>query len=246
VVDQTPAAPSSTPAGAPAPAGIELLPVTTAGSADSPDAGSDDPAGDARPSVRLQADPAPTTDTDAVVAVPGQAPVTPAATVAPAAAPPPAGGGPPVAAQLGRQLAVLRHAPDGSQTMTVVITPENLGQVTVAVTITDGTLDLTLHGAHETGRHALAEALPELRRELESAGLSFAKLEVSTSGGDAGTGLRNAQQQLDARAGQQGSGQPGQQDPRPRTWGAAPDRLGEGGTARATDPSTSPGVDVLA
>jgi flagellar hook-length control protein FliK len=196
--------------------------------------------------VRPPADQAPAADTDTVLAVPGQATVTPATAVPEAAPTPPAGAGTPVAAQLGRQLAVLRNAPDGSQTMTVVITPETLGQVTVSVTITDGTLDLTLHGAHETGRHALAAALPELRRELETAGLSFARLEVSTSsGGDAGTGLRNAQQQLDARAGQQGSGQPGQ-DPRPRTWGAAPDRLGESGTARATDQSTSPGVDVLA
>jgi flagellar hook-length control protein FliK len=139
---------------------------------------------------------------------------------------------------------VLRNAPDGSQTMTVVITPESLGPVTVQVTVTDGTLDLTLHGASEAGRHALLDALPELRRELEGAGLSFNKLEVDNTNRDAG--LRNGQQQLlDARAGQQGSsGQPGQQESRARAWGSSPDRPGEGSPALATDQSTSSGVDV--
>jgi flagellar hook-length control protein FliK len=158
----------------------------------------------------------------------------------------PAGGDAPVAAQLGRQIAVLRNAPDGSQTMTVVITPESLGPVTVEVTVTDGKLDLTLHGAHPAGRHALTEALPELRRELEGAGLSFDKLVVDPSNRDAGAGLRNPQQQLlDARAGQQGSsGQPGQQEPRARSWGSSPDSPGEGAAALTTDQSTSSGVDV--
>jgi flagellar hook-length control protein FliK len=158
----------------------------------------------------------------------------------------PAGGDAPVAAQLGRHIAVLRNAPNGSQTMTVVITPESLGPVTVSVTVTDGTLDLTLHGAHEAGRHALRDALPELRRELEGAGLSFNTLEVDTSSRDAGASLRNTQQQLlDARAGQQGfSGQPGQQDSRTRAWGAAPGPRAEDGAALTTDQSTSSGVDV--
>ncbi|MCW2577471.1 MAG: Flagellar hook-length control protein, partial [Modestobacter sp.] len=156
--------------------------------------------------------------------------------------PAPAGSNAPVATQLAPQIAVLRNAPDGSQTMTVVITPESLGPVTVHVTITHGTLDLTLHGAHEAGRHALVDALPELRRELEDAGLSFSKLEVDTSGGDSGASLRNAQQQLlDARAGQQGAS--GQQVPRPRTWGAAPDQL-EGSPALTSAQPTSSGVDV--
>ena len=78
--------------------------------------------------------------------------------------------------------------------------------------MTDGKLDLTLHGAHEAGRHALREALPDLRRELESAGLTFDRLELDADRRDGGASLRGAQQQLDSRAGQQGgSGQPGRQ-----------------------------------
>jgi flagellar hook-length control protein FliK len=222
-----------------------LLP--TSGSADTPNTGADGSAGEQALTAQSPTEAAPTADTDSVFTVSGPAPAAPGTTVAGAAAPAaPAGSDAPVAAQLGRQIAVLRNAPDGSQTMTVVITPESLGPVTVQVTITDGKLDLTLHGAHATGRHALTEALPELRRELESAGLSFDKLEVDTSNRDAGAGLRNSQQQLlDARAGQQGSsGQPGQQEPRARAWGSSPDSPGEGSAALTSDQSTSSGVDV--
>jgi flagellar hook-length control protein FliK len=220
-----------------------LLP--SAGSADTPDTGPDSSAGDPAATAAATTDAAPAVDTDTVFTLSGPAPATPTAPVSPTAAPAaPAGPDAPVAAQLGRQIAVLRNAPDGGQTMTVVITPEDLGPVTVAVTVTGGKLDLTLHGAHEAGRHALREALPELRRELESAGLTFDRLELDTSR-DGGANLRSSQQQLDARAGQQGgSDQPGRQDSRPRAWGSSPDRLGEGPAALTTDQSASSGVDV--
>jgi flagellar hook-length control protein FliK len=220
-------------------------PFPPGGSGESPDSGSGGSAGAPAAGVVPATEPVTTADTDTVFTVSGPAPVAPGSPTTTAAPPTPAAGNAPVATQLAPQMAVLRNAPDGSQTMTVVITPESLGPVTVHVTITHGTLDLTLHGAHEAGRQALLGALPELRRELEGAGLTFSKLEVDTSGGDSGAGLRNAQQQLlDAHAGQQGgSGQPGQQVPRPRTWGAGPDHL-EGSTALSTDQSTSSGVDV--
>jgi flagellar hook-length control protein FliK len=213
---------------------------------DSPDTGSDGTTGDPETGMAAPAEPTPAADTDSLVTVSGPASVTPADPVAEAAPAAPAGDDAPVATQLGRQFAVLRNAPDGSQTMTVVITPETLGPVTVQVTVTDGSLDLTLHGASEAGRHALLDALPELRRELESAGLTFTRLEVDTSNRDAGAGLRNPEQQLlDARAGQHGSsGQPGQQESRARTWSSAPDRLGAGSAALTTSQSTSSGVDV--
>jgi flagellar hook-length control protein FliK len=223
----------------------DLLAAPAPAPGDAPDTGSDGTAGAPASSTPATAEATPAADTDSVVTLSGPAAVTPVALVAEAAAAAaPAGNDAPVSTQLGRQFAVLRNAPDGSQTMTVVITPESLGPVTVQVTVTDGTLDLTLHGAHEAGRHALLDALPELRRELEGAGLTFSRLEVDTSHRDAG--LHNGQQQLlDARAGQQGSsGRPGQQESRARAWGSSPDRLGEGSPALATDQSTSSGVDV--
>ena len=118
-------------------------------------------------------------------------------------------GDPPVAAQLSRQLAVLTNAPDGSSTMTLVITPDDLGPVSIEATVTGGTLHLTLHGAHEHGRHALADALPDLRRDLEAAGITLNRLEVGAdTGGGSSPWARAAQQQLAGSAGGQGHARP--------------------------------------
>lgn len=234
-----------TPAAGPLAAGPALvaggvLPAA-AGAAGSSDAGADGATGGAAAAVPASAADLPQ-DADAVFTLGGataNATVSAAAEVTPAPLPDDA----PVATQLGRQIAVLRNAPDGSQTMTLVITPEDLGPVTVSVTATAGTLDLTLHGSSELGRHALLDALPDLRRDLEGAGLSLNKLDVGTS---TDPGSRSAQQQLlDARAGQQGTS--GQQSP--RTWASVPDALtsdalAADGTPLTTDQSTSSGVDV--
>ncbi|PZA18906.1 flagellar hook-length control protein FliK, partial [Modestobacter versicolor] len=186
-----PAAPA-TPATGPV-AGVPLL-LPAAVPADASGAGADGSADGAPLSAPAATEVPAAADTDSVFTLAGPAPAAPGAPVTAAAAAAPAGGEPAVAEQLGRQIAVLRNAPDGSQTMTVVLRPESLGEVTVAVTVTDGKLDLVLHGAQEAGRHALREALPELRRDLEAAGLSFDKLEVDTSTRDGGPGSRTAQQ----------------------------------------------------
>src|SRR3712207_2044830 len=95
-------------------------------------------------------------------------------TTAEPAAPP----SPPVAGQVAQQVAVLRSAPDGTHTMTVVLTPETLGPVEVQVTLSQGTVDLALKSATEAGRAALLEALPELRRDLAGAGLTCTSASV--------------------------------------------------------------------
>ncbi|MQA34543.1 flagellar hook-length control protein FliK [Modestobacter roseus] len=163
---------------------------------------------------------------------------------------------PPVAQQLGRQLAVLSNAPDGSSTMTLVITPEELGPVSIQVTVTDGSLDLTLQGGSDAGRHALTDALPGLRRELEGAGLTLGRLAVDPATADLSNAQRSTQQLLDARTGQQGQfpgqqtagqqGQPGQHDGRPRSGDSPADQAGGPAVLPATDQSASSGVDVLA
>ena len=91
----------------------------------------------------------------------------------------------PVAAQLARQIAVLRHAPDGAHTMTLVLTPDDLGPVTVQVTVSKGTLDLTLRGAHEHGRRGTPRraARPAPRPRVRRADLSA---RGSTSTADTG------------------------------------------------------------
>ena len=240
----TPAAPAAPAADAGSTPLAAVLPTAGAGGPADPDAGAGSSTGGPAVAVpRRDEAPAPTADTDSVFTVGGTTQTTAAGPVAEVAQPPAPADDAPVAAQLGRHIAVLRNAPDGSQTMTVVITPETLGPVTIAVTVTAGSLDLTLQGSSEHGRHALLEALPDLRRDLEGAGLSLSRLDVGTST-DAGPDPRSAQQQLlDARAGQQGSaGQPGQQVPRPRTWGSVPDAVD--GTPLTTTSSASAGVDL--
>ncbi|TKJ30012.1 flagellar hook-length control protein FliK [Blastococcus sp. CCUG 61487] len=147
----------------------------------------------------------------------------------------------PVAGQVAQQVAVLRGAPDGSHTMTLVLTPESLGPVEVSVTVSKGTVDLLLRGANEHGRAALLDALPDLRRDLEAAGLTTSKLTVDRDTGGSWLARHGAEQQA-----QQGSDQrPGQQeqgDGRSRPWLRAAD-TGDGGTVPTTR-ATSSGVDV--
>ena len=84
--------------------------------------------------------------------------------------------------------------------MTLVLTPENLGPVEVSVTLSKGTVDLTLRGAHEQGRAALLDGLPDLRRDLETAGLTCSRLEVDRDTGGSWLARHSAQQQA-SRAG---------------------------------------------
>ena len=104
---------------------------------------------------------------------------------------------------------------------------------------------LILRGAHEQGRMALLDALPDLRRDLEGAGVSLNRLEVGPDAdGGSSPWARAAQQQLaDSQHGQGRSGQPAAA---PRSWALTGDNPGTGSTARTSDLSTSSGVDVLA
>ena len=178
--------------------------------------------------------PAPATGASpAAVAAPAVPTTAPAPTAEPAAPPAPA---PPVSGQVAQQVAVLRTAPDGTHTMTVVLTPETLGPVEVQVTLSQGSVDLALKSATEAGRAALLEALPDLRRDLASAGLTCSNASVDR---DAGASWASAQQQgTGERAGQQG-----QPDGRGRPWlrGAEAD---PGRSAPGTTAIPSSGLDV--
>ncbi|TFV54368.1 flagellar hook-length control protein FliK, partial [Geodermatophilus sp. DF01-2] len=129
----------------------------------------------------------------------------------PAASAAPSTPAPPVGTQVAQHVAVLRTGPDGTHTMTVVLTPETLGPVEVQVTLSQGSVDLTLRGATEAGRTALLEALPDLRRDLQSAGLTCTSASVDR---DAGGGWSSAQQHATGDR----TGQHGQPDGRHRPW----------------------------
>jgi flagellar hook-length control protein FliK len=223
---------SATPAAAPSP---DTTPATAvAAAAGDPTAGSTGGGADQAPSDGGDA-PAPVT----LAATPPAPALAPAAATVPAAPGAPAAQ-PPVAAQLSRPVAVLASRPDGVHTMTVVLTPENLGPVQVQVTVSNGSLDLSLAGAHEHGRAALLEALPDLRRDLQSAGLTLSRLDVSRDT----SGSFTTQQQAAGQQWGQGSQQRGEARPAPWLRGT-PDSPGADRPARtATSSSASTGVDV--
>lgn len=153
-----------------------------------------------------------------------------------------AGAAQPVGGQVARQVAVLRGAADGSHTMTLVLTPETLGPVEVQVTVSKGALDLTLRGAHEFGRAALLDALPDLRRDLEQAGLTVASAQVDRDTGGSGFSDRPAQF-ADRQPGFGDRGSQGGGDHRSRPWPGAADTTGGPTPPQRT---TSSGLDVRA
>lgn len=58
--------------------------------------------------------------------------------------------------------------------MTVHVTPENLGPVTVRAVITGDDVRIEMFAPSETGREALRQILTELRRDIAGAGLAAA------------------------------------------------------------------------
>ncbi|OIQ82610.1 flagellar hook-length control protein [mine drainage metagenome] len=97
---------------------------------------------------------------------------------------------PQIADQLAPYVTALRHQPDGTHQITVVLHPAELGQVQVMVELRNGTVQLQLSGAHEAARAVLYDALPQLRRELTDAGLTVGSADVMSQ--DFGTGTGSA------------------------------------------------------
>jgi flagellar hook-length control protein FliK len=240
-------APAATPTtgdgtAAPAPGAVPTVAAGGAGGASSSVAGN--PGTGSRAPSAPAADAAPEVTPIASASAPA-----PAAAVTPAASTAATGDAAalPVGSQVARQVAVLGRGPDGSQTMTLVLNPENLGPVEVSVTLTKGSVDLTLRGAHEQGRAALLDGLPDLRRDLESAGLSPSRLEVDRDTGGSWLARHAAQQQAEQQAAGQRGGQPDRGDSpggdRSRPWSAPADTAVSGPTP-PRNRSTSLGVDV--
>jgi flagellar hook-length control protein FliK len=212
----------------PASADAVVATAGTSGEAPSSDAGTgqDSGAGNAPAGTGATAGPA--------------APVAPTATAAVADVDGVTGGAAalPVASQVARQVAVLSGGPDGEHSMTLVLTPDTLGEVQVQVTLNKGAIELALRGSHEHGRAALLEALPELRRDLEAAGLNPSRLEVARETGGSLLDRQPTQQQgFGERGGQHDRG-----ENRSRPWSRPADIGGSG--SPVPNRSTSSGVDV--
>ena len=197
---------------------------------------------EAAPAVPAVAPAAATNGTDAPApalpdVAPAPAPAPPvAAPVAPAAqataevadvAPPSRVQVPELAQQISRPLQGLRSFGDGSHTITIRVTPDNLGPVAVHAHVSGENMRIELVAPTDQARAALRDILPDLRRDLSGAG---------------------GQASLDLSSGNQPSGR----DSAPRDGSANPGRLGGAGAQapapgiRAYSNRSDVGLDVLA
>ncbi|WP_029273793.1 flagellar hook-length control protein FliK, partial [Microbacterium sp. Cr-K20] len=92
--------------------------------------------------------------------------------------------------QIAAPVVSLAQAADGDHSLTLTVSPENLGPVTVRAHISGGAIQIELHAPNELGREALRAVLADLRRDLAAAA-PHASLMLSTS--DDGPGSSNPQ-----------------------------------------------------
>jgi len=99
---------------------------------------------------------------------------------------------PTLAEQLGVPIRTLAAAGNGQHVVTVRVTPDHLGTVTVRAEVGDGSLRVELFSTDQHARDALAAMLPDLRRDLASNGpVGTTSLSLGADGRGAGGG-RNA------------------------------------------------------
>lgn len=96
----------------------------------------------------------------------------------PAAAPAPAQNTP-FAGQLARPIFTLATAAPGSHTMTISVTPDTLGPVTVRAHVSPDGIRVELFAPTDLGRDAIRAILPDLRKDLAGAGVG-ANLDLSS------------------------------------------------------------------
>ena len=111
--------------------------------------------------------------TPAAPATSAAAPVVPSGAPAPAA--PPAS----LAGQVSRPLFTLVGAANGDHVMTISVSPNNLGPVTVQAHVRGEHLRIELFAPTDLAREALRAILPDLRRDLSGGGLN-AQLTLSS------------------------------------------------------------------
>jgi flagellar hook-length control protein FliK len=109
----------------------------------------------------------------------------PAPVAAPAAAAPTAPAAPqnpapaPLPTQLAKPIFSLATAGHGEHVVTVTVSPDNLGPVTVRAHVSAEAMQVQLFAASDLGRDAVRAILPDLRRDLAGAGLQ-ASLDLSS------------------------------------------------------------------
>ena len=172
-----------------------------------------------------------------------------------AAAQPPSPSAPqpaaPLQPQLAKPLFTLVGAPRGEHIMTLKVSPEDLGPLTVRAQIDAAGVRIEVFAPGEAGREAVRGILPELRKELADAGFG-ASLDLSDHSGPTGLGQNGGQNggqhgTAQDRAGTQyaagresggsgggnGSGPSGRNDPAEQRPGHRWDALADGQAVRA-------------
>ncbi len=141
---------------------------------------------------------APAGGLDAGTPVPGATPAgQPASAPVPSAGPQPAPAAPQTAAALQPQLAkplfTLAGAAHGQHIMTLKVSPEDIGPLTVRAHIDAAGVRIELFAPGDAGREAVRGILPELRKELTDAGFG-ASLDLSEHSGPGGAAQDGAGQ----------------------------------------------------
>ena len=115
------------------------------------------------------------------------------ASTTPAPAAPPAAPQPPLMPQLAKPLFTLAAAAPGQHIMSLKVSPEDLGPLTVRAHIDAAGVRIELFAPAEAGREAVRGLLPELRKELAGAGFG-ASLNLSDQNGPPAGGQDGGQQ----------------------------------------------------
>jgi hypothetical protein len=180
-------------------------------------------------------------------------PAVPVAQTAQAAAPQPVptlpAGAETLPAQLAEPIAALRSAPNGEHIVTVRVSPDNLGPVTVRAHLADGSMRVELFAPTAVARDALSALLPDLRRDLAAASSAAnapgsTSLDVGTGGapGDGGGARAFA-----GSPGNGGSSGNSSGSGTPQRWQPArmDDLTGRGSAPSPSSPTRSGGTSLL-
>jgi flagellar hook-length control protein FliK len=162
---------------------------------------------------------------------------------------------PALAPQLSAPVVALAQSPDGDHRVTLTVSPENLGPVTVRAHVADGSIRIELHAPTDAGRDALRAILTDLRRDLAAASPHAS---LSLGGGDAPSGGPFSQHgsgspQHGSAAGQHASGHSGD-GAGPHTPAARHNRDGTGTPPSPAEDAPMPhiaatrtsGIDIFA
>jgi Meckel syndrome type 1 protein len=189
-----------------------------------------------------------------IAAQPAPAPSVPAAPAAPQqAAPAAAYPAPNLQPQLAKPLFTLAGAPQGQHIMTLQVTPEDLGPLTVRAQIDAAGVRIELFAPGDVGREAIRGILPELRKELADAGFG-ASLDVSDRSGPGGSSQDSAGRDgagrdagADGRGSRSGSSPGGGHAPGEQRSGHRWDALADGAAMRTARTLNGPQttLDIL-